>query len=47
MTKRVLVLDTQVFMNLQLDFSHPQFDRLEELKKKSELSNSHPSNGRS
>ncbi|MCP4526826.1 MAG: DUF4935 domain-containing protein [Aestuariibacter sp.] len=33
MTKRVLVLDTQVFMNLQLDFSHPQFDRLEELKK--------------
>ena len=33
MTKRVLVLDTQVFMNLQLDFSHPQFDRLEKNKK--------------
>jgi hypothetical protein len=32
MKKTALILDTQVFVNLQLDFNHPQFERLEELK---------------
>jgi hypothetical protein len=42
MKKTALILDTQVFVNLQLDFNHPQFERLEELKNNIEFQLSIP-----
>lgn len=33
MEKRIVVLDTQVFLSLQLNFKHPQFRRLIDLRK--------------
>lgn len=33
MEKRIVVLDTQVFLNLQLNFKHPQFKQLIDLRK--------------